>query len=66
MKIKLNGKPLTLSAPLSIADFLLQQNYGDMKVAVAINAEFSPKSTHSKTMLQDGDEIEIVAPMQGG
>lgn len=34
--------------------------------AVAINMQFVPKANYASTMLQDGDVIELLAPMQGG
>lgn len=34
--------------------------------AVAINYEFVPKSKHAEVILQDGDEIEVIAPVTGG
>ena len=34
--------------------------------AVAINYEFVPKSKHAEVILQDGDEMEVIAPVTGG
>lgn len=66
MKITINGKPRTFAAPLNIQAALEQEGYRDMLVAVARNGDFVPKSNYVETVLNDGDEIEIVAPMQGG
>ena len=66
MKITLNGQPLELTAPLTITETLEQQGYGDKLVAVAVNGEFVPRSAYGESTIQDGDDIEIVAPMQGG
>lgn len=38
----------------------------EQKLAVAVNTEFVPRSAHAEQQVSDGDEIEIVAPMQGG
>lgn len=35
-------------------------------VATAVNGAFVPASVRSETSLEAGDEIEILAPMQGG
>ena len=35
-------------------------------VAVAVNQVFVPRSRHVDTTLKEGDQVEIVAPMQGG
>ena len=34
--------------------------------AVALNREVLPKHAHAKTVLREGDWVEIVHPMQGG
>lgn len=66
MQIILNGKPLTLDTPQSIAALLIDQGYTGKIVAVALNGEFVPKKNYSEHSLQNNDRIEIVAPMQGG
>jgi sulfur carrier protein len=35
-------------------------------VATALNGEFIPKSLRASTLLNAGDELEIVAPLEGG
>ena len=66
MKITINGQPLELATPIDIAACLEQQGYGGKIVAVARNGEFVPRSNYANVILEDGDDIEIVAPMQGG
>lgn len=34
--------------------------------AVAINYEFVPKGKHAEAILQEGDEMEVIAPVTGG
>ena len=34
--------------------------------AVAINLTFVPKNRYDQTLLQEGDQIEIIAPITGG
>lgn len=34
--------------------------------AAAVNGGFVPKTFYAETILIDGDEIEILSPMQGG
>jgi sulfur carrier protein len=70
MRVIVNGKPReTGAATLAglLAEFL--QSLGapsDARVATALNGEFAPKGKRAVTLLNDGDRIEIVAPMQGG
>lgn len=66
MIITINGQKKTFTAPLDLRGCLEQEGYGDMLVAVARNGTFVSKSNYGATELDDGDEIEIVAPMQGG
>ncbi|MAF97325.1 MAG: thiamine biosynthesis protein ThiS [Micavibrio sp.] len=66
MKITLNGKALNLEAPLNLYDVIEQQGYVEMLIAVARNGEFVPKTNYKDTDLQDGDDLEIVSPQQGG
>ena len=66
MKITLNSQPLELDKPLNVAELLNQNGYADKIVAVARNGEFIPRSTYGDVQTEDGDEFDIVAPMQGG
>lgn len=66
MKIIINGQKKTFTAPLDLQAALEQEGFADMLVAVARNGTFVPRSRYANTNLNDGDEIEILAPMQGG
>jgi thiamine biosynthesis protein ThiS len=66
MKLIINGKEQSFEAPLNLYDVLEQQGFIEMMIAVARNGDFVPRSNYADTALADGDEIEIVAPMQGG
>ena len=66
MNISLNGESVSLPQSCSITDLLTQHGYADMLVAVAINQRFIPQSKHAETLVKDEDEIDVVAPMQGG
>ncbi len=66
MNVMINGEEICFEAPLNLYDVLAQQGYVEMLIAVAHNGTFVPKGDYKLTDLIDGDEIEIVAPMQGG
>ncbi len=66
MIITINGQKIRLEEALDLQIFLERQGYGEMMVAVARNGTFIPKGTYESIIVEDGDEIEIVAPMQGG
>ena len=64
MKISVNGNNIEVAAT-SIAALLIELAY-DGKVATALNEAFIPASHRDTTVLQNGDRVEILAPMQGG
>jgi sulfur carrier protein len=66
VNITINGETKTLPAPCNISEMLQQNGYKDMLVAVAINNSFVPKSQHNTHIINEGDTVDIVAPMQGG
>jgi sulfur carrier protein len=50
----------------SSIDDVLQLIDAKPPYAVAINYEFVPKIKHAEAILQEGDEIEVIAPVTGG
>jgi sulfur carrier protein len=54
------------TAVTSLAALLDDMGYGGQKVATALNGEFVPERAREQTRLAAGDQIEIVAPRQGG
>ncbi len=65
MKIVLNGGAREIAAA-NLEQALGELGYVDNSVATAVNGTFIPKAQRSTQLLDDGDRIEIVAPMQGG
>jgi sulfur carrier protein len=65
MNIQLNGAPCETSA--STLEVLLNQNgFGDAVVATAVNGAFVPQPARAGHALHPNDQIEVLAPMQGG
>ena len=64
MKITINGNSQLIQAN-NLEDLLLEIKYQG-KLATALNENFIPLSERKKTILKDGDRVEIVAPMEGG
>jgi sulfur carrier protein len=50
----------------NLATALLELGYQDAVIATAVNGEFVPVKLREKTQLQSGDQIDVLAPMQGG
>jgi sulfur carrier protein len=65
MRLIVNGSPLEVAAE-TLAGALDALDYGEAKVATALNGAFVPATARGETRLSDGDRIEIVAPRQGG
>ena len=64
MRIDLNGAAIEITAR-TLAEALTALGYGGA-LATALNGRFVPATARTETRLQDGDRIEVLAPMQGG
>jgi len=64
--VSVNNEKLALAAATRLQDALSAWGYGDLKIAVAINGDFVPRSTYAARELQDNDLIDIVKPVGGG
>lgn len=60
-----NGENTTVEHS-KLTDFLASVNTDLSACAVAINAQFVPKSDYDNTELNSGDQVELLVPMQGG
>jgi sulfur carrier protein len=65
MTLIVNGEPREVLVG-TLAEALQALDYGEAKVATALNGEFVPARARGATPVRDGDRIEIVAPRQGG
>ena len=65
MMIWLNGTETEAQAS-TLDDLLVEFGYGTAKVATAVNGDFVPKGMRAATRINQGDRLEIVAPLQGG
>lgn len=66
MDIFLNGDPVSLPDPATIAVLLAAQGLAERRVAVEINGEIVPRGRHAEHRLQAGDKVEIVHALGGG
>lgn len=65
MKIYVNGVQ-TLVESNALEVVLVKLGYQGVTVATAINGDFVPLSQRKNSNIQEGDKLEILAPMQGG
>ena len=64
MKILLNGEPDEIKA--KTLDALLAERGFSGRVATAVNENFIPAPMRPDHELNEGDRVEVLAPMQGG
>ena len=65
MKISINGAAKDVTS-INLAAVLQEAGYGDARVATAVNGNFVPVSQRELCPIEAGDQVEIVAPRQGG
>lgn len=65
MKIIVNGVEHICQSQ-QLDKLLIELGYGNAIVATAINQKFVPVTGRSECVLHAGDQVEILAPMQGG
>ena len=65
MRIIANQIPRDLPSNSRITD-LLAMIEARPPYAVAVNLQFVPKTRHAEYILQENDQVEIIAPVTGG
>jgi sulfur carrier protein len=65
MMITLNGAPHDVRAT-RLSDVLAELGLAGARVATAVNGDFVPAAGRDRTVLSEGDRVEVVAPQQGG
>ena len=64
--VSVNNQGKQCHADQSLSELLGQWGYQNDKVAVAVNGDFVPRSYYGETALQAGDQVDVLAPVQGG
>lgn len=65
MQILVNGERHTTDAN-SLEALCKTLGFADAKIATALNGSFVAAAARATTRLSEADEVEIVAPRQGG
>ena len=63
--VKVNGEPKDIAGK-TIAEYLATTNYDMKRIATELNGDIVPKAQYGKTVLQDGDSLEVVSFVGGG
>lgn len=66
MRAKVNGAERELSPGMSVGALVNEMAADAKAVAVAINRAVVPRKEWSAVHVQEGDDIEIIAPFHGG
>lgn len=61
-----NGREIMLEERMSLAEYLLANQYDLRRVAVEINGEIIKKAAYEQILLSSDDKIEIVTFVGGG
>jgi len=66
LRITLNGDTHEVAGPLTVAELLAQLDIDARRVAVEHNLVVLKRDALASTLVQDGDEVEIVNFVGGG
>jgi sulfur carrier protein len=65
MRVTVNGEQREINSS-RISALLSELEYEGTHFAIALNYDVLPKSRWAETPINNGDEIEIITPRQGG
>lgn len=63
--VKINGETFDIAGK-TVAEYLATTSYDTKRIAVERNGDIVPKALYDKTVLADGDSIEVVSFVGGG
>ncbi len=66
MEIIVNGESRQVAEPYSVAQLIEAMGLSARRLAVEVNLEIVPRSSHASHRLEAGDRIEIVHAIGGG
>jgi sulfur carrier protein len=66
IQVTVNGKTHSFGHPLNVGQLLERLEMAGRKVAVERNGEIVPRGLHAGTMVENGDQLEIVVAVGGG
>jgi sulfur carrier protein len=66
IEVTVNGAAYRLEQPTDVSSLLGKLELAGKKIAVERNGEIVPRSAHARTLVADGDRLEIVVAVGGG
>ncbi len=64
--IRVNGEAFPLRDGMNVRELIEEMDFDETKIAVEYNGEILPKCDYGKTILHDGDVLEVVSFVGGG
>lgn len=66
MKVTVNGNEMEFQADISVQEMLDAMNNQNKMIVIEKNLEIVPKEDFAKTILKEGDSLEIISFVGGG
>lgn len=63
--VKINGNDIEIAGK-TVSEYLTSENYKMERIVVELNGSIVPKTEYEKTVLKDGDTVEVVSFVGGG
>ena len=64
--IRVNGEEFPLRSGMNVRELIEEMDFDETKIAVEYNGEILSKSDYEKTVLKEGDVLEVVSFVGGG
>jgi sulfur carrier protein len=66
IQVTVNGAAHRFEQPLPVSALVEKMSLAGKKIAIEKNGEIVPRSAHARTLVADGDQLEIVIAVGGG
>lgn len=66
MQLTINGQQQNFDSPMDIQQLIEKLSLHNKRIAIEYNGKIIPRSHFSKTMLEEGDQLEIIVAVGGG
>ncbi len=66
VQVLVNGESRQFSRETSLISLLASLNVASKRIAIERNSQVVPKSQYGQTILESGDQIEVITAIGGG
>jgi sulfur carrier protein len=66
LTLQINGEQKQFPPDINVAGLIAAMQLSGKRIAIELNGEIVPKSSHVTTHLHDGDKLEVVVAVGGG